>query len=223
MPEACRKLLDSKWHVSMSIMYESNSEPETEPQELISMDPCDGVDLRVGVPLEIYDSVEQLVDFRTSNSWSLQLHEVSTVELLEVQTINTIGPFILVAKLKEMMTRIPDVDKFVVNVSAMEGQFYRYKTTAHPHTNMAKASLNMITRTSGLDFVKDRIYMTSVDTGWVTDERPIWKNLQRSSAFTPPLDITDGASRCVDPIFVALNGGVHHFGVFMKDYAVTNW
>jgi NAD(P)-dependent dehydrogenase (short-subunit alcohol dehydrogenase family) len=43
------------------------------------------------------------------------------------------------------------VDKFIVNVSAMEGKFYRYKTPNHPHTNMGKAALNMLTRTSAAD------------------------------------------------------------------------
>jgi len=31
--------------------------------------------------------------------------------------------------------------KFIINVSAMEGQFYRFKTERHPHTNMAKVNV----------------------------------------------------------------------------------
>ena len=133
--------------------------------------------------------------------------------------------------------------KFIVNVSAMEGQFYRYKTDRHPHTNMAKArcpcnptyhcmamrltinipffghqaALNMMTRTSGPDYAADGIYMTSVDTGWVTDgacspsllfifinedfklihhhttENP-WP-VRLETGFCPPLDCKDGAAR----------------------------
>ena len=68
----------------------------------------------------------------------------------------------------------PNRDKHIVNVSAVEGQFYRrFKTTRHPHTNMAKAALNMMTRTSAADYHADGIHMNSVDTGWVTDEDPV--------------------------------------------------
>lgn len=40
---------------------------------------------------------------------------------------------------------------------------------------MAKASLNMMTRTSAADYANDSIWMTAVDTGWVTDENPFMK------------------------------------------------
>lgn len=94
-------------------------------------------------------------------------------ELLQVLTVNAVGPFLLTSQLKSLLTGSPRTRKFVVNVSAMEGQFSRIsKGHRHPHTNMAKAALNMMTRTSGMEFVMDGIYMTAVDTGWVTDERP---------------------------------------------------
>ena len=113
----------------------------------------------------------QQVDLRQRNSWRLLLSDVSTVELLEVQLVNAIAPFILNARLKPLMLRTPERDKHIVNVSAVEGQFYRsWKTTRHPHTNMAKAALNMMTRTSATDYHADGIHMNSVDTGWVTDE-----------------------------------------------------
>jgi NAD(P)-dependent dehydrogenase (short-subunit alcohol dehydrogenase family) len=107
------------------------------------------------------------------NSWRLRMHEVETPELLEVQLVNAIAPYILNARLKPLLVRTPGAHKHIVNVSAMEGQFYRAtKTDKHPHTNMAKAALNMLTRTSAPDFVKDGIHMNAVDTGWVTDEDP---------------------------------------------------
>ncbi|MFS8064383.1 MAG: SDR family NAD(P)-dependent oxidoreductase, partial [Luteimonas sp.] len=115
----------------------------------------------------------QQVDLRGRNSWRLELAEVATVELLEVQLVNAVAPFVLNARLKELMLRTPTHDKHIVNVSAVEGQFYRnFKTTRHPHTNMAKAALNMMTRTSATDYQQDGIHMNSVDTGWVTDEDP---------------------------------------------------
>ncbi len=172
------------------------------------------------------DADEQQVDLRTVNSWRLKMAEVSAVELLEVHLINAVAPFILNARLKPLMMAVPTADKHIVNVSAMEGQFYRaFKTERHPHTNMAKASLNMMTRTAALDYIEDGIHMNSVDTGWVTDEDPV--NLAESKRemhrFHPPLDIVDGAARIVDPIFSGLNTGEHTWGQFLKDYKITDW
>ena len=172
------------------------------------------------------DADEQQVDRREMNSWRLPLAQVSAVELLEVQLVNAIAPFILNARLKEVMLRHPDKDRHIVNVSAMEGQFSRrLKTGYHPHTNMAKAALNMMTRTSAADYVQDGIHMNSVDTGWVTDEDPIAlaERKTRDHGFHPPLDIVDGAARIVDPIFTGIRTGKHVWGAFLKDYLPTTW
>jgi NAD(P)-dependent dehydrogenase (short-subunit alcohol dehydrogenase family) len=168
----------------------------------------------------------QQVDLRGRNSWRLLLDEVSAVELLEVQLVNAVAPFILNARLKPLMLRTPGRDKHIVNVSAVEGQFYRsFKTTRHPHTNMAKAALNMMTRTAAADYHSDGIHMNSVDTGWVTDEDPIEIAQRKSSEhrFHPPLDIVDGAARIVDPIVDGINTGHHVWGQFLKDYKPTPW
>jgi len=168
----------------------------------------------------------QQVDLRDKNSWRLQMHEVSTVELLEVHLVNAVAPFVLDARLKPLMLKVPTRDKHIVNVSAMEGQFYRpLKTDKHPHTNMAKASLNMMTRTSAMDYVRDGIHMNAVDTGWVTDEDPaeIADRKRVEHRFTPPLDIVDGAARIVDPILDGINTGNHVWGQFLKDYKPTDW
>ena len=172
------------------------------------------------------DADLQQVDLREVNSWRLKLAEVPTIELLEVHLVNAVAPFLLNARLKPLMVRVPTADKHVVNVSAMEGQFYRiFKTDRHPHTNMAKASLNMMTRTSAIDYIDDGIHMNSVDTGWVTDEDPVAHAQKKKEIhrFHPPLDIVDGAARIVDPIFSGLNTGQHVWGQFLKDYVPTDW
>jgi len=177
-------------------------------------------------PSGALDADLQQVDLREVNSWRLRMDEVPTVELLEVHLVNAVAPYLINARLKPLMLAVPTMDKHIVNVSAMEGQFYRtFKSEKHPHTNMAKASLNMMTRTAALDYIEDGIHMNSVDTGWVTDEDPAM-HAERKRAehnFHPPLDIVDGAARIVDPIFDGLSTGKHIWGQFLKDYKVTDW
>jgi NAD(P)-dependent dehydrogenase (short-subunit alcohol dehydrogenase family) len=168
----------------------------------------------------------QQVDLRGRNSWRLTLAEVSSVELIETQLVNAVAPFVLNARLKQLMLRTATRDKHIVNVSAVEGQFYRrMKTTRHPHTNMAKAALNMMTRTSAADYHGSGIHMNSVDTGWVSDEDPheVAQRKRAEHRFHPPLDIVDGAARIVDPIISGVNSGDHVWGQFLKDYRPTDW
>ena len=176
-------------------------------------------------PANRLDEDRQQVDLREMNSWRLRMHEVATPELLEVQLVNAIAPYILNARLKPLMLGTPGRHKHIVNVSAMEGQFYRAtKTDKHPHTNMAKAALNMMTRTSAPDFIKDGIHMNAVDTGWITDEDPAVHAARKAElGFAPPLDIIDGAARIVDPIFAGQITGEHVWGQFLKDYKPAPW
>jgi NAD(P)-dependent dehydrogenase (short-subunit alcohol dehydrogenase family) len=177
-------------------------------------------------PPSRFDAHGQPIDLRPQNSWSQRLHEVGTLEMLEVQLVNAAAPFVLASRLKPLFLRSPFARRFIVNVSAMEGQFGRAtKTTRHPHTNMAKAALNMLTRTSAADYAADGIYMTSVDTGWITDEKPHpGAARMRSEGFFTPLDCIDGMARVYDPIARGINEpGEPFFGMFLKDYAPYPW
>lgn len=163
-------------------------------------------------------------DLHHTNSWIQTVEEVEPIELLEVQLCNSTAPFILISRLRPAMAAA-EGRAYVVNVSAMEGVFSRgYKGAGHPHTNMAKAALNMLTRTSAQEmFEKDRILMTAVDTGWITDERPHPDKMRLAEeGFHAPLDLVDGAARVYDPI-VRGEAGEELYGCFLKDYAPAGW
>ena len=185
-------------------------------------------------PVNRTDVNGQQVDLRQENSWRLELADISTGEIAEVMAINVMAPFILNGKLKNLMRKSKHEWKFIVNVSAMEGKFYRYKTSRHPHTNSAKAALNMMTRTSAQDYAKDKIFMTAVDTGWINDENPVHIAVKIAAKynFQTPLDEVDAASRVIDPIFAPLaekqqnpnNKDIRpSFGFFLKDFVKCEW
>src|ERR1700712_3286647 len=163
-------------------------------------------------------------DLNTVNSWTQTVDQVDAMELLEVQLCNMTAPFILISRLRAALAAAPARRTYVVNVSAMEGVFGRgYKGPGHPHTNMAKAALNMLPRTGAGELLTDGILMTAVDTGWITDERPHPTKMRLADdGFHAPLDLTDGAARVYDPI-VRGEAGEDVHGVFLKDYGVAAW
>jgi len=165
----------------------------------------------------------------------MKLEEVETPEVAEVFAINALAPFVMNAKLLPLMKRTAarkegsegasSTDVYIVNVSAMEGKFHRYKSPYHPHTNMAKAALNMMTRTSAADLAKQGVLMCAVDTGWINDENPLEraKSYAEAHDFQTPIDEIDAAARILDPVAVGRNDGARISGVFLKDYHVTEW
>jgi NAD(P)-dependent dehydrogenase (short-subunit alcohol dehydrogenase family) len=172
------------------------------------------------------DADLQQVDLRDVNSWRLKIGEIQTAEMLELHLVNAVAPFVLCNKLSPLMKKDCTGQKHIVNVSAMEGKFFRFKNNGrHPHTNMAKAALNMLTHTSAGDLADYGIYMNAVDTGWVTDEDPahLVRFKQEKHDFQPPLDIVDGAARICDPFFHGILTGQHWCGKFLKDYFPIDW
>ena len=166
------------------------------------------------------DSDGLVFDPRPANSWVLGAADVEPRELVEVHLVNAMAPFLLASRLKPLMLASPFPDRYIVNVSAMEGVFaYPGKQPHHPHTNMAKAALNMFTRTSAADYVRDGIYMTSVDPGWISLQNPA---PSRPTDFAPPLDAVDAAARIVAPILRGVRGEPVA-GVLFKDYEPAPW
>lgn len=179
---------------------------------------------RVSLPEGTVDVAGLLPDPSPVNSWTRLVHEVGPVELLEVQLINVTAPFLLLGRLRPLLARSPHPRRYVVNVSAAEGQFARvYKGPEHPHTNMAKAALNMLTLTSAAELAAAGVYLTSVDPGWFSDQQPDPDRRRRAAAgFRPPLDAVDAAARVYDPI-VRGEAGDPPYGCLLKDYRVAPW
>ncbi|MFI6938293.1 SDR family NAD(P)-dependent oxidoreductase [Streptomyces sp. NPDC050418] len=174
--------------------------------------------------LSAADEAGLLPDPSSDNSWSATLGSLDPAEVLETQLVNALAPALLCDRLLPLLLASPHPRRYIVNVTAVEGRFaVRNKTAGHPHTNMAKAALNMLTRTSAAELAEQGVHMCAVDTGWITDENPAPKKARMAGAgFRTPLDIVDGAARVYDPI-VRGEAGEPVSGVFLKDYRVAAW
>ncbi|MGW7402276.1 SDR family NAD(P)-dependent oxidoreductase [Streptomyces sp. NPDC054833] len=176
------------------------------------------------VALREADEAGLLPDPSPENSWSARLGALDPAEVLETQLVNALAPALLCDRLLPLLLAAPRPRRYVVNVTAVEGRFaVRNKMPGHPHTNMAKAALNMLTRTSAAELAAQGVHMCAVDTGWITDENPVPKKARMAEAgFRTPLDIVDGAARVYDPI-VRGEAGDPVSGVFLKDYREAEW
>lgn len=175
-------------------------------------------------PAGMYDRDGQQIDLRPFNSWLMKDDEVSILEVLEVHVINAIAPFAINSRLKKLMSNSPENCKYIVNVSSKEGLFNSNKPWRHPHTNMAKASLNMMTRTCASEYAKHKIFMNAVDPGWISFQHPYPQVLaMQQRGVQPPFDAVDAAARICDPIYLGVNEGRYFYGKLFKDYAESQW
>lgn len=205
---ALPQTLSSSLTMSASLPYQLNRQLALQPTD-------DSVE--ADFPLGQYDEHGQQVDNRPQNSWITPLEDLSPAEILEVQMVNAVAPAILISGLKGLLLRSPYENRYIMNVTAIEGQFTSYKTPYHPHTNMAKAALNMLTRTIGPDYASQRIYVNSIDPGWVSNQIP--RTDQHSPIRQLPIDMQDAAARLCDPIFSNQQG----YGQLLKDYQSVPW
>ncbi|MGL5061018.1 MAG: SDR family NAD(P)-dependent oxidoreductase [Microcoleus sp.] len=175
-------------------------------------------------PMGMYDRDGQQIDLRPFNSWLMKDDEVSILELLEVHVINAIAPFAINSRLKCLMNKHPKNSKYIINISSKEGQFNGDKPWRHPHTNMAKAALNMMTRTCAKEYAKHKIFMNAVDPGWISFQHPYSQVLEmQQRGVQPPFDLIDAAARICDPIYIGVNEGRYIYGKLFKDYAESEW
>ncbi len=167
----------------------------------------------------------QPIDTREKNSWNSTLPEISMLELMEVNLINQISPYFLIKELLPLLKASGFDKKHIINVTSSEGQFsYNKKTIFHPHTNMTKAALNMMTKTSAPDFEKHSIYMNAVDVGWIsTGAKESLREKQFEKGYIPPLDPVDGASRIIHPIYEAEINNFIFLGKLLKNYRIEEW
>jgi NAD(P)-dependent dehydrogenase (short-subunit alcohol dehydrogenase family) len=173
----------------------------------------------------ITDATGALVVPGVENSWTARIGEVDPVELLEVQLVNVVAPFLLVDRLRPALTAPGPGRRYVVNVTGREGWFGEGGTgpNRHPHTSVSKAALNMLTRVGAADLARHHVYMCGVDTGWITDENPAAIKARRAAAgWRPPLDVVDAAARIFHPIIRGEAGAPLH-GVLLKNYAIVPW
>ena len=170
-----------------------------------------------------FDQYGEIIDQRDENSWTLKLDEVSPLELLEVFLINANAPCLLTGKLKPLFLKSNFPDRYIINVTGLDGRFHLKRSFRHPHLNMSKAALNMMTRTSAPDYANDGIFMNSVDTGWITHEgRFSVREKMKQKGFIPPLDAIDGAARILDPIVMGMRG-TPVSGTLFRHYEPSEW
>ncbi|MBK03631.1 MAG: short-chain dehydrogenase [Deltaproteobacteria bacterium] len=170
----------------------------------------------------------QPADNRAYTSWEQEIEDVEDFELLEVHMINAMAPFLLMKHLRPLMLNSPFEKRFIVNVTSIEGQFVTSKKPTkgakHPHTNMTKSALNMLTFSGAHADTKLGLYRVGVDPGWASIEngmitREKWIEL----GVEAPLDFDDAATRITDPIYQSLLFDVSIHGKLFKDFQVVPW
>jgi NAD(P)-dependent dehydrogenase (short-subunit alcohol dehydrogenase family) len=178
-------------------------------------------------PKGVFDNEGQQLDLSSKSSWSLEADEIPFNEFAEAQVINSWAPFYITCKLKPLMMKSNSFDKFIINVTSQEGYYNPNKKTTHAHTNMAKASLNMFTATTGNYFKKNNIHLCSVDPGWVSymsECIKLFENESKKNTFLNiPLDNIDGAMRILQPVYEGIENKTFFSGCLLKNYKIHSF
>jgi NAD(P)-dependent dehydrogenase (short-subunit alcohol dehydrogenase family) len=196
-------------HVSQIIKMENNLYT-TDNWKLIHNVPCFDMIPTIDIPINFTRNIKDDTLDPRNNSWTKDITQISTTELLEVNVINQIVPTLLIQQLIPHMSQ----PSFVIQVSAKEGIFNSNKTTehgCHAHTNMCKSGMNMLIRTL-IEMKKKDYYFYAVDPGYVSGPLDIQY----------PLSINDGAQRIIDPIISFMNGKTLEQGHW-KNYKLHVW
>jgi NAD(P)-dependent dehydrogenase (short-subunit alcohol dehydrogenase family) len=157
------------------------------------------------------------IDERKKNTWNTTINEIDPIEILEVQMINNISPTLLMSQLMNKMSTQQysgenDSYSYVINVTSDEGQFSSsVKSLYHSHTNISKAALNMLTKSTATLYAQKGILVNSVDPGWISSSIVTFKK--------PALTCEDGAARILFPIFT----NCQKYGKLFKNYHEVDW
>ncbi|KAJ3442781.1 oxidoreductase-like protein [Anaeramoeba flamelloides] len=162
-----------------------------------------------------YEDIQK--DLRNQSSWTMELDEITPIEIYETMLINYLAPTVMINQFKDLMSRDLNgsLKSVIVNVTSKEGKFNSRKGSFHPHTNSTKAALNMITRTTGHQYYEHfNILLLGIDPGWINHV------FDKSSISSCPLNYHDGATRILDPVF---NPKSYISGKIYANFQLSEW
>ncbi|GAB1224312.1 hypothetical protein ENUP19_0188G0023 [Entamoeba nuttalli] len=148
--------------------------------------------------------VAKFVKETNVNSWKMTIEDLNQKEMEEVIRINSIAPTLLTKALIPLLKK-STIRPYIIFVHAREGIFHCQKTKYHIHTNMAKASLAMLTLCLCSSNLKTEngipFSVHGCDPGWISVDEYYENDKPFNVA---PLDEVDGASRVLYPLFKEL-------------------
>lgn len=148
--------------------------------------------IQIGKVIE-FNNFDDVLDIpiKDQSSWVKHIGDIDPGEIMEATVINQMVPTLIINSLKNELVG----DKFIINVTCLEGTFNCNKTGAHPHTNMCKAAMNMLIRTL---FEEGDLNVYSIDPGFVSGVNPQMNHY--------PLSTDDASAQILYPIIQFYKG-----------------